>query len=106
MNPTDWDTITRLVAWLDDHSSGDPEMGKVMRCLKIMEEGGEVAEALSGARSQNPRKGNSHTWEDVESELCDVIMTAMVALLTINPEGEKTWRRRLEAVAERSLSHT
>jgi NTP pyrophosphatase (non-canonical NTP hydrolase) len=78
-----WDTIGRLVAWLDAENSAPPEMARLLRVLKISEEAGEVAEAVIGVTGSNPRKGNSHTWEDVRKELCDVILTSMVALQTI-----------------------
>lgn len=52
------------------------------------EEVGEVSEAVTGALGANPRKGDSHGWSDVEKELSDVIVTAVVALATIS------WDRR------------
>jgi len=35
---------------------------------------------------QNPRKGVTRTWQDVEAELCDAMFTAMVALTTLTPD--------------------
>ncbi|MGW7572626.1 MazG-like family protein [Streptomyces sp. NPDC054765] len=99
-----WDTIGRLVEWLDAESGVSPEMARLLRVLKISEEAGEVAEAIHGVAGSNPRKGNSHTWEDVQAELCDVIMTSMVALKTINPDAEKVFAERLDHVADRSLN--
>lgn len=54
---------------------------------------------------QNPRKGITHTWDDVQAELCDVILTAMVALATITPEARKTFDAHLARVADRSLQN-
>ena len=99
-----WETIDRLVEWLDTESGVSPEMARLLRVLKISEEAGEVAEAIHGVTGSNPRKGNSHTWDDVQAELCDVIFTSMVALRTITPEAEKIFAERLHHVAERSLN--
>lgn len=51
-----------------------------MRLLKVTEEAGEAAQAYIGFTGQNPRKGITHDRGDVADELCDVIVTAMVAL--------------------------
>ncbi|WP_425586358.1 MazG-like family protein [Streptomyces sannanensis] len=71
--------------------------------LSLLDEVGEPRPSW-GATACNPRKGNSHTWEDVQSELCDVILTAMVALRTITPDAGKVFAERLEHVADRSLT--
>lgn len=99
-----WDTVERLVEWLDAESTISPDVARLLRVLKITEEAGEVAEAVHGVTGSNPRKGNSHTWDDVQSELCDVILTSMVALQTITPDAAKVFEERLAHVAERSLS--
>lgn len=44
-----------------------------------------------------------NSWQDVESELCDVIITAMVALRTLNPEAAAVFASHLDRVAGRSL---
>ena len=100
---TTWDTIDKLVTWLDDESPTSPEVARLLRVLKITEEAGEVAEAVHGVTGGNPRKGASHTWEDVQKELCDVILTSMVALKTLTPDAEKVFTERLNHVADRSL---
>lgn len=51
-----------------------------LRLMKLNEEVGEVAEAYIGTLGANKRKGQSHEPVDVASELCDVVITAMVAL--------------------------
>ena len=98
-----WDTVGRLVEWLDASSDVPPEVALLLRVLKISEEAGEVAEAIHGVVGSTPRKGVSHTREDVQAELCDVILTSMVALRTITPDAEKVFAERLEHVAARSL---
>ncbi|WP_049569745.1 MazG-like family protein [Streptomyces sp. SBT349] len=104
MDQATWHTINRLVEWLDANNANSPEITRLLRVIKIQEEAGEVAEAIHGAMGSNPRKGASHTWEDVEKELCDVILTSMVSLATINPDAQKIFEHHLNQVAERSLT--
>ncbi|WP_203645442.1 MazG-like family protein [Streptomyces sp. SID14478] len=98
-----WATVDRLRAWLDAHNERPSQEALLLRVLKLSEEVGEVAEAVIGAVGQNPRKGVSHTWQDVESELCDVIVTALVALGTLTPDAHATLSAHVAKVAERSL---
>ncbi|MGW7430996.1 MazG-like family protein [Streptomyces sp. NPDC054861] len=99
-----WATITRLHTWLNGHQDLPPGQDVLLRVLKLSEEVGEVAEAVIGATGQNPRKGTSHTWGDVEAELCDVIITAMVALRTLTPDAAEVFAGHVRRVAERSLT--
>jgi NTP pyrophosphatase (non-canonical NTP hydrolase) len=101
-----WETVERLTEWLDAESTTSPEVNRLLRVLKISEEAGEVAEAVQGVVGHNPRKGHSHTWEDVEAELCDVILTAMVALRSITPDAVRVFEERLAFVSRRSLGRT
>ncbi|MFG2530073.1 MazG-like family protein [Streptomyces sp. NPDC048516] len=94
-----WQTIARLAERLEDHSTLPREQRILLQLLKIQEEAGEVAEAVIGAMGQNPRKGHSHTWEDVEAEVCDVIVTGMVALTRMNPEAATVFARHMEGIA-------
>jgi NTP pyrophosphatase (non-canonical NTP hydrolase) len=103
VDETAWNTVDRLVDWLDRNSDLPEETRTILQILKITEEAGEVAEAVIGATGQNPRKGRSHTWEDVQEELCDVIVTAMVALTRINPDARELFAGKLERIAARSL---
>jgi NTP pyrophosphatase (non-canonical NTP hydrolase) len=103
MDDVTWDTVDRLVEWLDRSSALPPETDKLLRLLKLSEEVGEVAQAVIGVTGQNPRKGVTHTWDDVTAELCDVILTAMVALSTVTPDARAVFARRLDHVAARSL---
>ncbi|MFD8546725.1 MazG-like family protein [Streptomyces sp. NPDC059649] len=96
-----WETVDHLVRWLDGESPLPPEQERLLRILKLSEEAGEVAQAVIGATGQNPRKGHSHTWDDVHSELCDVIVTAMVALRTLTPEARQVFEGHLGRVAAR-----
>ncbi|MEU6928912.1 MazG-like family protein [Streptomyces sp. NPDC046374] len=103
MDPKTWQQIAQLRGWLDDNAGDLSERERILlRTLKITEEAGEVAEAVHGAVGGNPRKGASHTWNDVEKELCDVIVTAFVALATVNPDaGEKVFDARLQHLVDR-----
>jgi NTP pyrophosphatase (non-canonical NTP hydrolase) len=98
-----WGTIEKIVGWLDDSSTLPPETEKLLRIMKLTEEAGEVTQAVTGTPGQNPRKGITHTWEDVQAELCDVILTAMVALTTLAPDARKTFNDHLDRVASRSI---
>ncbi|MFJ8307891.1 MULTISPECIES: MazG-like family protein [unclassified Streptomyces] len=98
-----WPTVAALHAWLTERSPVPPEQQTLLRMLKLSEEVGEVAEAVIGATGQNPRKGVSHSWQDVQSELCDVIVTAMVALTTLTPDAARVFDTHLKGVAARSL---
>lgn len=100
-----WNVIERLAARLEDHGSALPaEQRRILQILKITEEAGEVAEAVFGATGQNPRKGHTHTWQDVEAEVCDVIITAMVTLARLTPEARETFAAHLEKIINRDLT--
>jgi NTP pyrophosphatase (non-canonical NTP hydrolase) len=98
-----WGTIDEIIKWLDAGSTLGPEIKKLIRIMKLTEEAGEVTQAVIGTLGQNPRKGVTHTWEDVQAELCDVIITAMVALATLTPDARETFNGQLARVASRSL---
>ncbi|MFE3646912.1 MULTISPECIES: MazG-like family protein [unclassified Streptomyces] len=101
MDAAPWDTIDALVGWLDRESVLPEEQERLLRVLKLSEEVGEAAQAVIGATGQNPRKGHSHTWDDVHAELCDVIVTAMVALRTLTPEARQVFEGHLRRIAGR-----
>ena len=106
MNHDAWDTAGELAAWLDasDAATVTPEASRILRCFKLTEEVGEVAQAVIGATGQNPRKSYTHDWNDVGNELCDVILAAMVALETIDPHARDTFAVRLKYVADRATA--
>ncbi|MFG1875641.1 MazG-like family protein [Sphaerisporangium sp. NPDC049003] len=106
MDAEAWETVDRLVAWLDAESALAPDVELLLRFMKLSEETGEVTEAVIGVLGQNPRKGLTHTWDDVDSELCDVILTAMVALRTRNPDAANIFKAHMASVASRSLTTT
>lgn len=101
-----WDAVDALWTWLEAGRPVDGPEALLLRMLKLSEEVGEVAQAVIGATGQNPRKGVSHSWEDVQAELCDVVITALVALRTLTPEAREVFTRHLARVTERSLGTT
>ncbi|MEU3945150.1 MazG-like family protein [Streptomyces sp. NPDC029526] len=98
-----WESVDALCAWLDAERPVDGPEGLLLRILKLSEEVGEVAQAVVGATGQNPRKGTTHTWDDVRSEVCDVALTALVTLRTLTPDAPEVFARHLEHVRHRSL---
>jgi NTP pyrophosphatase (non-canonical NTP hydrolase) len=98
-----WETVDELWRWLEANRRADGDQEVLLRVLKLSEEVGEVAQAVIGATGQNPRKGVTHTWDDVRSELCDVVITALVTLRTLTPEAREVFARHLDRVRERSL---
>lgn len=101
MTPDQWATIRGLVEWLDS-VNGDGEQETAMRLMKLAEESGEVMQAYIGFTGQNPRKGHTHSSADVAAELCDVILTAAVALHRFTGDPPATLDARIRAVAQRS----
>jgi phosphoribosyl-ATP pyrophosphohydrolase len=79
-----WRQIEGLTSWLDA-KNGRSDHEITLRIMKITEEAGEVTAARLGMLGQNPRKGKNASSADVAGELCDVIITAMVALTTVTP---------------------
>ncbi|MFY4720089.1 MazG-like family protein [Streptomyces sp. LaBMicrA B280] len=99
-----WPAIDELFSRLEATRAAQPgREDLLLRILKLSEEAGEVAEAVIGATGQNPRKGVTHTWDDVQAELCDVVITALVALRTLTPEPRDVFERHLKRVRERPL---
>lgn len=72
-----------------------------MRLMKLVEEAGEVMQAYIGMTGQNPRKGVTHTREDVAAELCDVILTAVVALHRFADDPEQAMAEHAGRVVRR-----
>ncbi len=84
---TIWQHVATLVTWLDvAHPRTDHEIA--CRVMKLAEETGEAVAAYIGMTGQNPRKGICATRDDLASELCDVIISAMIALATITGDAD------------------
>ncbi|MFF9309966.1 MazG-like family protein [Streptomyces sp. NPDC014748] len=95
-----WAAIQGLVAWLDQEN-GRSQQEITLRLLKLTEEAGEVAQAWIGVTGQNPRKGVTHTMPQVQDELCDVIVTAAVALASIVGNPDYVLNQKLAKIAAR-----
>jgi hypothetical protein len=81
--------------------AGLPET--LCRALKVQEESGELAQAVIGVLGQNPRKGVTHTWDDVVNEAIDVALSALVLAHTVRPsELETILHERLNYLAARA----
>lgn len=105
MNGDMWKQIEQLRGWLDENAGEQTDRERrLLRVLKIGEEFGEVSEAVHGALAANPRKGRSHSWEDVSKELVDVAVTTLIALATIDPDAKETLDTRLHYLVHRALS--
>ncbi|WP_328545556.1 MazG-like family protein [Streptomyces platensis] len=92
-----WETIGRLARRFDAHDDArglDQAEQWTLQVLKIAEETGEASQAVIGARGTNPRKGDSHTWQDVHAEVADVIITGMVALARMRPDDAEQYLGR------------
>ena len=92
--------VVRAVAWLDGHNGiGGPEL--TMRIMKVGEEFGEVVTAWIGLAGQNPRKGVTHTGDDVADELADVVLAALVAVHSLGYDPALVLGRRARTVLTR-----
>ena len=103
MAPENWKTthgIWNSIAKFQDDRYGNAT-GRVLRLLKLSEEIGEATEAYLGAMGANERKGNSHSREEIAKELCDVIITAMVAMEDYVVFPETFFAEHIERVRER-----
>ncbi|MEU8589401.1 MazG-like family protein [Streptomyces sp. NPDC048664] len=85
-----WNTIRALAARFAETDAArgvTAEEQHVLQVLKIGEEFGEAAQAVIGVRGTNPRKGTSHTWQDVHAEVADTVITGMVALARMRTDA-------------------
>ncbi|QLJ00694.1 hypothetical protein HZZ00_06625 [Streptomyces sp. NEAU-sy36] len=96
-----WPTVDELFSRMEATRVRSGQEDLLLRILKLSEEVGEVAQAVIGATGQNPRKGFSHTWDDVQAELCDVAITALMALRTLTPDAPTVFERHLAGVRDR-----
>lgn len=74
---------------------------EAVKMLKVAEEAGEAAEAYIGLYGLNPRKGFTHSRDDVADELADVAITALVAMAEVCIDPIQMLTRRLALAAER-----
>jgi len=102
-NRKQWDQVFNIVGALD-RANGTDVAELQVRIMKINEELGEATAAYIGANGLNPRKGVTHTQEDVENELADVVLAAMIALAShAQRDPAEIVAAKLEKVAARLL---
>ena len=95
-----YDTVRHATDWLNaNNGTGASEIS--FRLLKVTEEAGEVAAAWIGACGQNPRKGRTHTIDDVADELADVVVTALVAIASLDRDPQTVIDRCAEKIRTR-----
>jgi len=92
--------ITELASVLSARN-GDGRAEMTAQMLKLSEEVGEVAQAWIGYIGQNPRKGVTHTLEDVMSELADVAITALVGIARLDRDPERVLGEKVAVMAQR-----
>lgn len=105
--------ISIIDQWIDNGTSQEFKDNETLalfgRVSKVGEEFGEVMQALIGATGQNPRKGYSHTIDDITSELADVVLTALCAIQHITKDHVATMaivENRIRAVMKRANLET
>ncbi|MEU7976859.1 MazG-like family protein [Micromonospora sp. NPDC049089] len=87
MNESIWEAARASRGWLDA-ANGTGQTELTCRILKLTEEAGEASAAWIGLLGQNPRKGVTHTREDVAAELADVAFTALVAIESLGLDAQ------------------
>jgi NTP pyrophosphatase (non-canonical NTP hydrolase) len=104
----DWQAIVGIDNWLDNSVSADyhnqPLAQDWARVGKVIEELGEVIRALIGYTGQNPRKGTTHSKQEMLDELADTAITAILAMehFTKNPaEVRQLIKSKLWTIEER-----
>ncbi|WP_343444436.1 MazG-like family protein [Micromonospora schwarzwaldensis] len=98
--PTLFDIAAEVTARLDAiNGRSREETG--LRILKVTEEAGEVAAAWIGTLGQNPRKGVTHTSDDVAAELADVVLTALVAIASLGHDPQQVIAACIGKVTDR-----
>jgi NTP pyrophosphatase (non-canonical NTP hydrolase) len=71
------------------------------RLIWLAAEVGEVMEAHMGMAGTIPRKGFTHTPEDLASELADVAMTALASITTLGLDPEHFMSQNQQKVGGR-----
>ncbi|MCG5457034.1 MazG-like family protein [Micromonospora sp. PSH03] len=87
MDESIWAAARASRGWLDE-ANGTGQTELTCRILKLTEEAGEASAAWIGLLGQNPRKGVTHTREDVAAELADVAFTALVAIESLGLDAQ------------------
>lgn len=115
----DWQVIRYVDLWLDEevpaHYQGTLAQDWA-RISKIGEELGEAIQAFIGFTGQNPRKGETHTMDQVLNELADTALTAIFAMQHLTKDDHEVreilrnkqafiYRRAIEDTRQRHIIH-
>lgn len=88
--------VTALDEWLDANVSqpykDQPLAQDWARVGKVIEELGEAISDLIGWSGQNPRKGVYSTHHDMVNELCDVVITGILAIQHFTKDEVTTFK--------------
>jgi NTP pyrophosphatase (non-canonical NTP hydrolase) len=80
-----WESLANIDQWLDTKVSmeykSQPLAQDWARIGKVIEELGEAIRAMVGYTGQNPRKGVTHSQQEMLDELADTAITAILAML-------------------------
>ncbi|ACU71833.1 hypothetical protein Caci_2924 [Catenulispora acidiphila DSM 44928] len=96
--------IADITAWLDS-SNPSSKHEDAMRVMKLGEEVGEAIAAYIGLTGQNPRKGVTHTMDDLLKELADVAITALAAMQHFTQDEAET-RAHMAAKVRQIISRS
>lgn len=88
--------VRHLDEWLDANVSqvykDQPLAQDWARVSKVIEELGEAIQCLIGWSGQNPRKGIYSSHHDMVNELCDVIITGVLAVQHFTKDEPTTYK--------------
>jgi len=108
----DGQILTYVDEWLDDKVYQDykeqPLAQDWARVSKISEELGEAIQCLIGVTGQNPRKGFTHTHEQLLQELADTAITAIFAIQHFTKQQSDTRqiiREKMNAIYRRAYAN-
>lgn len=99
--PTPDALLAAISRWIDEspaYVQASTPLAHSWRVMKLIEEIGEAVGALMGSLGENPRKGVTHSLDDVERELLDVAAAALGALMHFH--GNKPTAAVIEALLE------
>lgn len=100
--------LAAISRWIDGSPSYvdcHPETVMWRRVTKVCEEAGEVVDALGGMVGENPRKGVTHTRDDLIGELLDTAISALAAVEHLTGNEGESWGLlcdKIERVCDRA----
>lgn len=87
-------SVEGLDQWLDDKVGPEYQEDRLAqdwaRISKIGEELGETIQAFIGFTAQNPRKGFTHTQQQVLDEIADTVFTGILAIQHFTKDRDAT----------------